>query len=303
MSFEQLLNEMEVNAEPFALCELQGRCSLGLPGQSGVTLHYILAGEGEILFQDRQPIQVKTGTLVLAPTKLSHTLRSFGGTANPLPDCQPAEFDLATHLVGTQRDEDQGKLLAVCSNVSIGLRGSTGLIELVREPIFADVASQAQISSTVSRLLTELSNPRLGSRAIVRTLLLECVLILIREKLEAKDSALNWMAGLVDQRLWSSLKAMLDNPGGPHSVETLAGLAGMSRSTFAARFGKVYGTGPMELLRDIRMHVAGKLLTETKLPVKRIADQVGFKSRSAFSKGFKAVFSLSPDKFRKVHQG
>ena len=65
MSYEQLLNELEVKAEPFALCELQGRCSLGLPGQSGVTLHYILAGEGEIIFQGRAPVEVRTGSLVL----------------------------------------------------------------------------------------------------------------------------------------------------------------------------------------------------------------------------------------------
>ncbi len=298
MSFESVLDELNVSADPFALCELQGRCSLGLPGQPGVTVHYILAGEGEIVFKDRKPIPINRGTLVLAPTIVPHSLRSFGGLETPIPECHPAELDLASHLSGAP-DEDQGKLLAICSHLSIGLRGSTGLIEMIRDPIVARIEEGKDMSGIIQRLLRELSTPRLGSRAIIRTLLLECVLMLIRERMEAEENAFHWMSGLSDQRLWSALKTMLDSPGESHSVQSLAGIAGMSRSSFAAHFAEAYGTGPMDLLRDIRVHLAGTMLAESKLPIKRIAELVGFRSRSAFSRVFKEISGSSPDEFRK----
>ena len=64
---------------------------------------------------------------------------------------------------------------------------------------------------------------------------------------------------------------MLDRPSHPHTVESLAQAAGMSRSSFAERFSDAYGSGPMKLLRDLRMHLAASLLTESDLPAKRIA--------------------------------
>ena len=298
MSFEHVFNELEIDAEPFALCELQGRCELGLGRRSGATLHYVLAGRGEILFHGRPPIGVERGTLVLVPALHTHTLRSFGDPGHPLPDCHPAELDLVRHLQIGEQADTSSKLLAVCSNVRVGLRGVGSLVDLVREPIVEQVASDAAISAPVDRLLRELSAPTLGSRAIIRALLLECIIQLLRKRLQARDQELNWMAALIDERLWSALRLMLDKPSHPHSVESLADVAGMSRSSFAAWFSDAYGSGPMQLLRDLRMHLAASLLTQTELPVKRIAELAGFQSRSAFTRTFESATGMSPRSFR-----
>jgi len=121
---------------------------------------------------------------------------------------------------------------------------------------------------------------------------------LLRKRLLDRDPALAWMAALADERLWSTLHQMLENPGDDHSVESLADIAGMSRSAFADQFSTVYGTGPMKLLRDIRMNHAGSLLEHSELPVKRIAELVGFSSRSAFNRSFWAATGKSPRDFR-----
>jgi AraC-like DNA-binding protein len=298
MSFEHVFNELEIDAEPFALCELQGRCELGLGRRSGATLHYILAGRGEILVHGRPPIGVERGTLVLVPSLHSHTLRSFGDPGHPIPDCHPAELDLVRHLQSSEQADTSGKLLAICSDVKVGLRGVGGLVDLVREPIVEQVASDSPMSAPVDRLLQELSAPTLGSRAMIRALLLQCIIQLLRTRLQARDPALNWMAALIDERLWSALRLMLDRPSHPHSLESLADVAGMSRSSFAARFSEAYGSGPMKLLRDLRMHLAASLLTQSELPVKRIAELAGFHSRSAFTRTFESTTGMSPRSFR-----
>ena len=296
MSFEHIFNEMEIDAQPFALCELQGQCSLGLGRQSGATLHYILAGQGELIFKGAPAIKVERGSLVLVPTLLAHTLRSFGGAGNPPPDCHPAELDLALHLVETE--DAQGKLLAICSRMSVGIRGAGGLVDLIREPIVEKLSTDDVIAPSIEQLLAELSRPTVGSRAMIRTILLQCMIHLLRRRLEARDPALNWMAALVDESLWASLQAMLDAPGQPHTVESLAENAGMSRSTFASRFSAAYGNGPMELLRDLRMHLAATLLADSQIPVKRVAELAGFQSRSAFTRTFTAATGQSPQEFR-----
>jgi len=106
------------------------------------------------------------------------------------------------------------------------------------------------------------------------------------------------MGALVDKRLWVVLKAMLDEPGELHTVESLADKAGMSRSTFAEHFSEAYGTGPMSLLRILRMNRACQLLEKSDIPVKRIAEMVGFQSRSAFTRMFDSIVGKSPREFR-----
>ncbi|MEP3347463.1 MAG: helix-turn-helix domain-containing protein [Litoreibacter sp.] len=297
MTYEHIFNELDITVDPFALCELRGECNLGLGYEPRATLHYVLSGRGEILVRGRKPVQVARGSIVLIPALQNHSLRSFGDDFDPLPTCRPAELDLA-RLLKTSENAPNGQLAALCTNVTIGLRGVKDVVDLVREPMVECVSRGSRMEQPLMRLIEEVSQPRLGSRAMVRAILLECVIDMLRSRLTAQDQALAWMAALKDPSVWQALRVMLDDPGKSHSVDSLAHVVGMSRSAFAKRFSEAYGSGPMELLRDLRMRMAGTLLKETELPVKRVADMVGFSSRSAFSRMFEAKTGQSPRSFR-----
>lgn len=298
MNYNNILDEMELSAEPFSVCELHGECTLGLGRLSGATLHYILAGKGRVMLRNHSDIPLSKGTLVLIPAHMSHSLNSFGYARTPLPECHPAELNLMHHIANSEENTDDHNLLALCGHVTIGLRGGTDLIDLIRHPMHIRIDPNSTLDAAITALLHELSEPKLGSRAIIRALLLQSMLYLFRERLIANDPALNWMAAVGDAKLWSSLKSMLDNPEQPHSVESLADRSGMSRSTFAKRFSYVYGSGPMEFLRQLRMNVAADLLHNSDLPVKLIAQKTGFQSRSAFTRSFERSFEKSPRAFR-----
>ncbi|MCV6600786.1 MAG: AraC family transcriptional regulator, partial [Cohaesibacter sp.] len=132
---------------------------------------------------------------------------------------------------------------------------------------------------------------------------MQAMLELLRQKMNNNDRSVQWMAALKDQSIWAALQAMMERPGDPHSVESLADIAGMSRSAFAQRFSAAYGSGPLELLRNIRMQQAATLLSGTDLPVKRIAEKVGFRSRSAFSRMFETIVGQSPRAYRQSAKG
>ncbi|MCP4386293.1 MAG: AraC family transcriptional regulator [Hyphomicrobiales bacterium] len=299
METEFILDEMEIAVDPFALCELNGRCDLGLGRDASATLHYVLAGQGEILLSGAAPIPLSRGSLVLVPAQRSHTLRSYGTRHDPVPTCRPAGLDIEHVIHPADGRTAEDGLIALCAHVSLSLRKVENLIDLIRTPVVETVHADSALAAPVHQLLREISNPGPGSRAMIRALLLQAMIELMRRRLASGDAGLSWMAALGDGRLWPALQRMLDAPGEPHSVESLAQIAGMSRSGFAKRFGEAYGSGPMELLRDLRMRLACSLLSETDLPVKRIAEMVGFTSRSAFSRSFEAVTGVSPRGFRR----
>lgn len=298
MKYDHVFDDLEISTDPFALCELSGSSTLGLGQNASATLHYVLSGEGEITFKNQAPLKVSKGCLVLVPALHSHKLKCYGFSGDPLPTCKPAALNLESFMSGDGQS-DEVQMLALCAHIRVGLRGVSDIIDLIREPMVEDVNSDGPIRSALQALLHEISNPGIGSRGMIKALMTQCVIEMLRKRL-SKGNQWEWMAALVDPTIWAALKSMLDRPGDPHSVESLADSVNMSRSAFAKRFAEAYHAGPMELLRDLRMRRASTMLRDTDLPVKRIAELVGFTSRSAFTRGFEAKTGMSPRSFRKT---
>ncbi|WP_299612477.1 AraC family transcriptional regulator [uncultured Tateyamaria sp.] len=300
MNFDHIFDQLDIRTEPFAICEIHGTCHVALKPDAAVTLHYILSGEGQIKTRERPPIKIARGSLVLIPSLNSHEVLNDGATVVPGPSCKPAALNLAQILKSAPDAEPSAsRLVALCAHVNIGLMGATDLVNLVREPLVTQASEGSGLLVLVDTLMREISDPKVGSRALIRALLLQAVIAMMRDGIATRDSTMEWMIALRDPVLWKPLCAMLDNPGQPFSVESLADISGLSRAAFARRFSEAYGTGPMELLRELRIRKAAELLRNTDLPVKRIAGTVGFSSRSAFSRTFEATSGQSPSAFRR----
>lgn len=301
MTFDHIFDQLDIRTEPFAICEIHGSCHVALKPDAAVTLHYILCGEGQITMRSQPPIRIAKGSLVLIPSLNSHQVLNDGATFEPGPSCKPAALNLARVLKSASENAPSAsRLVALCAHVNIGLMGASDVVNLIRAPLIAQATEGSALSALVDTLMREISEPRVGSRALIRVLLLQAVIDMMRDRMTAQDGAMDWMTALRDPMIWKALSAMLDRPGNPHSVESLADIAGMSRAAFARRFAEAYGAGPMELLRNLRIRKAGELLRNTDLPVKRVADTVGFSSRSAFSRTFEATSGQSPSAFRKT---
>ena len=292
---DRILSELDIRPEPFALCALEGMCSLGLGRVPGATLHYVLSGEGHLSLQGHAPIPLAPGRMVLVPSCARHSLSHNGKGATVVPECKPAGLDLEEHVA---RGEGEGTMVVLCARLHLGLRGTHGLIDLMRAPLSLDLNTAPGAARAMETLLAEVAQQRTGGRAMVRVLLLQCVIEMLRGRLEAGDPAVMWLGALADPGLWRALCAMLDDPGAPHALESLAEAAGMSRSRFAERFQAAYGQGPMGFLRALRLARAAQLLVDQRVPVKRVAQMVGFASRSAFTRAFVEVWGQSPRAFR-----
>jgi AraC-like DNA-binding protein len=194
---------------------------------------------------------------------------------------------------GERGDPD---VLVACGRATY--RGSVGLFDHLREPLVEAVSGDDPIHRSFEDLLEEIAAQRPGRRAMVEALLRRCLILLCRRWWEHGRCGPSWLAALEDARLGHAVAAMQDRPQQRFTLPALAQVAGMSRSVFAARFADAVGESPIEFLKTLRLTRAADLLTRTDLPVKSVAAQVGYSSRSAFSRAFVAHHGIGPTRFR-----
>jgi len=85
-------------------------------------------------------------------------------------------------------------------------------------------------------------------------------------------------------------------------LASLAAKLGMSYSAFRSIFQRQTGSSPRQYQLQIRINKACALLSDTRLPVSRIAEQTGFSSVFYFSRLFSRKMNMSPMAFRSKMQ-
>lgn len=100
--------------------------------------------------------------------------------------------------------------------------------------------------------------------------------------------ALDWATGHLDQ---------------PHSLDTLAARAAMSRRSFTRHFRRHTGTTVRQWLLAQRLALAQRLLETTDQPVERIAERAGFGTPLSMRQHFAAAFDTTPSAYRREFRG
>ena len=96
------------------------------------------------------------------------------------------------------------------------------------------------------------------------------------------------------------LKKEMAEPPGAHE---LAHLVDLDYSRLIQGFREVFGLGPFEYLRTIRLEKARALIAGHECNVTQAAAGVGYSSLSHFSKAFKETFGINPKAFAKKGKG
>jgi transcriptional regulator GlxA family with amidase domain len=180
-----------------------------------------------------------------------------------------------------------------CAELSSSVAGDLPLFDQAKRPII-EQSDDPLLRALFTTMFDELRNPRLGSRAFVSALMKQVLIVLLRSQPD-KDSSILLMTGA---RLAGVVAAILDRPQDNHTVDSLAAIAGMSRSRFSHHFTLAYDVSPKSFVQTARLASAARMLKGTDLPVKSIAASVGYASRSHFSRAFQAKFGVDPSAFR-----
>ena len=84
-----------------------------------------------------------------------------------------------------------------------------------------------------------------------------------------------------------------------HGLERLASELGVSGRQLRRAMQQELGVSPVELAQTHRLLLAKQLLTETLLPMSRVADASGFQSVRRFNALFRERYRLNPDSLRR----
>ncbi len=103
-----------------------------------------------------------------------------------------------------------------------------------------------------------------------------------------------WVGGLADARIARSLKAIHEKPMQRWSIDALAGLVGMSRSSFCERFTALVGRSPLRYQNEWRLGLARDMLTRRDARVGEVGLRIGYASEAAFSRAYKQFFGHAP---------
>lgn len=83
------------------------------------------------------------------------------------------------------------------------------------------------------------------------------------------------------------------------SLSVLADRAGMSERNFSRRYVEATGLTPMRAVEQLRAEAARQLLSETRQPVKRIAQRCGFGTEETMRRSFLRLLSITPQDYRR----
>jgi transcriptional regulator GlxA family with amidase domain len=82
------------------------------------------------------------------------------------------------------------------------------------------------------------------------------------------------------------------------SLSVLAGQAGMSERSFSRHYADSTGLTPARAVERLRVEGARLLLTDTRLPVKRISQRCGFGSEETMRRSFVRLLRTTPQDYR-----
>ena len=294
-SVDDLLALLDVRLDAFAMCEIDASCGLACPPLDMIVVHFVIEGEGVIdCALGRYPL--RPGTVAIIPKCLPKTIEGPG----PLLETMPLDegCPLAPGMVRYRASAGGSPGLVLgCGSIAAGVGGAPGLFDPLVQPMIHH-CDGGPLPLLFGAMAEELKRPAAGTKAMVEALMKQTLVVVLRRQAASRidESPLHLLQP--DAQLGRAVAAIVLHPEAPHSVDSLAAAAGMSRSCFNRQFAARYSLSPMEFVQGVRLRTAAQMLTASKLPVKAVAAAVGYSSRSHFSRAFTEQFGLDPSRYR-----
>jgi AraC-like DNA-binding protein len=273
------------------------------PGAERVIIfHLVTQGECFVTIAGEEPVRLIAGDAVIFPQGDAHQMSSAPGLA--------AMKGARLERVLTRRPRHLAfggggaVTRIVCGYLACDARLArlllTGLPPLVRVNVRGSNAG-VWLESSLRYALQEARSPRPGGAGVLaklsEVLFIEVLRLYMNEQ---GASHTGWLAGVRDRVVGAALSALHKRPGHDWSLEELARVSGSSRSVLAERFQSLVGSSPMQYLTQWRMLLAANLLSHSNSSMTRIAEEVGYKTDTAFIRAFRREYGEPPASWRRA---
>lgn len=270
------------------------------PEGDAIRAHFVLAGEVQLTLENGDVARLPSGTIALLPFGAAHRLGGARGSRAMTTDELGVDERSGFYRLRIGGDGAAARIVCCTLHFDNPVASALllGLPELIT--IAAGEAEDAILRQLFAMMDSETRLGRIGAATVVTRLVDIAVIRVLRSWLEvAEPPETGLKTAIRDPRIGAALAAIHRAPDRPLSIERLAQIAGLSRTVFTERFKRALGTSPGRYVSDWRITVARSLLQSSSLSIKAIAEWLGYKSESSFSRAFKKSAGIPPSRMRR----
>jgi AraC-like DNA-binding protein len=292
----EVLQDLRLSNATYGRSELTAPWGIQIPFKEGVRFHFIAEGRCLMRSDGLKPVMMNEGDVVLLPHGSAHEIANdslYG--ARPLADLGPELVGNGTYRL-TAGGGGERSLIVCCT---IGFEGPTAnpLLEMLPPIIHVrkDEIRDSYIATVLGLMAEEVQTPRIGGATIMARLADIVLTHVVRTWVESAEGPFTgWLAAVQDPQVGRALAGIHRDPGQAWTLDSLASIAGMSRSQFSRRFGKLLNTSPTRYLALWRMRLASAWIRNNFMTVAEAASRLGYESEASFSRAFKRSMGIPP---------
>jgi len=300
---ENLMSTLQVHFLNLAECIVSSGWRLALNGADTPGIHYNISGYGRLVFDTLPPIDLVPHTLVILPPHQPFRIEVAGHQTDGAA-LQTVESRTRTFAPGAVRrfivGEGDPRIIMICGYYSATYGAAIDLFSGLVSPIVEHFDAADGLEQTLKSALAELVAQQVGAGAMTKALLQQVLVVLVRRSLRCVNLWAERFSILSDPHIARAFADMVSEPGAPHTIQSLAQSACLSRSAFIARFTALFGCSPMATLRELRMRQASVLLMTSALPIQQVSRRAGYASHSSFIRAFRKTWGSDPSDYRAI---
>jgi AraC-like DNA-binding protein len=286
----QVFSTLKVQADIFHNGQYCGNWAIDTSGKHYLSFHLVTHGQCYLMVNDNKDeiVTLKQGDMVLFPHDAKHCISSDSSFSSIINTAQSQDLD------GGLQSDGTGLVCGYFVHEHPLVKQMTDY--LPESIVVSQTATDEVRLSTFLKLLIQESLTAQKDSSFVLEKLSECVLAVMLAEYISLDQGL--FAALANNKLNPAVSAIISAPSTKWTLEELAQLCNMSRTTFSELFRSVVNLPVMEFVTQWRISVAYRLLKDQSVSTLAAALEVGYESESSFSKAFKRVLGVSPGAVR-----
>ena len=291
-----VLNHVGVKSSVYFQKEFYSPWCMSISDTGFAQFHIIVRGNAVVMTEDKT-MQVSAGDIVLFPKGAAHKIAD----APDSPPMNGQDVILAMENGDEPFSEGEVTTRMICGHFDYDFTYSHSLFEELPEMILlgADELPESDYLFGLLRLIIkESASEAPGSQAILRHLSDGLLVTILRGYFEVEKHDVGFYRGLKDERISRALAAVHSDSGCQLSVDELAGIAGMSRSSFLDHFKALMGQSAGAYATRWKLLQARAALAATTTSIEGIASSAGYSSATAFSRAFQSHFQETPTQYR-----